>query len=196
MVLCVLMLLHLFFTQSKISINTILLCTIFILDDQSNQNQLKQLRIPSRGIDDDELDNQESVVKIMVESPKDPPNSDFASTFPVPTVEIPSPFSSEIAPIQPSIDTTSTETQVIQIDDDNDDVNEPIDVNTPRDTTNIFYAYDETEANQINSSQQTIENASTNQSLSTHSNESTVDNSIEMHVTNDDEQSSTNDTLS
>lgn len=150
-----------------------------LLDDQNNQK--KQLRIPSRGgpdgPDGDVLDNQESVVRIMVESPKDPPNSDFASAFPVPYVEVcsSSSISGEIIPIQSEINAPiTTEAEVIVIGDDDDDngVNEPIDVNTPRDTTNIFYAYDESEANQMNSPQ-TSDTAPTNQSTSTNPNEST-----------------------
>lgn len=120
------------FVVRGMRLNTIFSC---FLDDQSSQGQKKQLRIPSRGGPDhpsiDDLDNQESVVKIMVESPKDPPNSDFASTFPMP------------ASVTNSSESVSAPCAIIEIGE----ANEPIDVNTPRDTTNIFYAYDESDAN-------------------------------------------------
>lgn len=60
----------------------------------------------------------------MVESPKDPPNSEFGVLFDPPTVDTP---------------------KVIETPDDSNIDPSPIDVNVPRDTSNIFYAYDEPE---------------------------------------------------
>lgn len=109
---------------------------VYFVDEQnlSNQKSLKQLRIPSRGDETiDDVENQESIVKIMVESPKDPPNSGFVSTFPVPTMAISSQEPSGSHSIQVSEEIGKTDDQII---------NEPIDVNVPYDTSNLFYAYE------------------------------------------------------
>lgn len=118
------------------------ICTILILDEHTNKATHKA-KVPSPfrspgNNDNDLFVNPESIVTIMVESPKEPPNSDFGTSF-----------SSPPPPKLDDPDSTLTMTEgdapisnVIV-----EDIQEPIDVNTPRDTTNIFYAYEETDAN-------------------------------------------------
>ena len=89
----------------------------------------------------DPLSKQESIVKIMVESPKEPPNVEFGVAFPHTTVVQIKTESIEQQQQQPQ-STDGTSTTAVQLAAD---IQEPIDVNIPRDTTNIFYAYEETE---------------------------------------------------
>lgn len=141
-----------------------------ILDEQGKRLQKSptstspaQLRVSSgddsnSGNQIDPLSKQESIVKIMVESPKEPPNVEFGVAFPqtTPTTVV-------------RIKTESTQSmdeqeqgreQQSQQSTDGSfatatDLQEPIDVNIPRDTTNIFYAYEETEVdNSFNEQQQ------------------------------------------
>lgn len=113
------------------------------------------------------MENQESVVKIMVESPKDPPNVEFGVAFPRPTAIVrqkTDPTAHEIE-IETDTDTVAKTETIIEseiagcqmtdtsISTSTPDANrmenvivpDPIDVNTPRDTTNIFYAYEDVE---------------------------------------------------
>lgn len=104
--------------------------------------------------DNDLFMNPESIVTIMVESPKEPPNSDFNTSF------------SSSTPAPPNASeglVTSTDDSTVQCVSDVaasdiivDDVQIPIDVNTPRDTSNIFYAYDESDVNATVSDPQSI----------------------------------------
>lgn len=116
----------------------------FESDEQAKRLQKSptpsQLRVtPCEG--DDSLDpdgNQGSIVKIMVESPKEPPNVEFGVAFPQPAVvRIKTETTQDIE--QTDGQTSSTAVTLAT------DIQEPIDVNIPRDTTNIFYAYEETE---------------------------------------------------
>lgn len=78
----------------------------------------------------------------MVESPKEPPNSDFCTSFsspPLPISDDPETVTTTDGDVH---DASHVSTSNVIIDD----IQEPIDVNTPRDTTNIFYAYEETDA--------------------------------------------------
>lgn len=120
-----------------------------VSDEQAKRAQKSptpsQLRVSTHCETADELDpvgNQESIVKIMVESPKTPPNVEyeFGVAFP------------QTAVVRKK--TESTQQEIEQTDDQSsltsdplvtDNIQEPIDVNIPRDTTNIFYAYEETE---------------------------------------------------
>lgn len=86
------------------------------------------------------MGNQESVVRIMVESPKDPPNVEFGVAFPQTTV-VRQKTDPMMEPEQIDCLASSSVPDAIE------DVQEPIDVNTPRDTTNIFYAYEDVEFN-------------------------------------------------
>lgn len=74
----------------------------------------------------------------MVESPKDPPNVEFGVAFPQTTV------------VREKTETTTTATATAITPDIQStacsNVQEPIDVNTPRDTANIFYAYEVADA--------------------------------------------------
>lgn len=78
------------------------------------------------------------VVTIMVDSPKDTPNIEFCN-------EKQSPVTSTKRQSQSSVDQTFTfdvpadAASVVESIDDN----QPIDVNEPRDTTNIYYDYHE-----------------------------------------------------
>lgn len=96
---------------------------------------------------DAELLTTQPIVTIMVDSPKDPPNIGFG-------------IDNETQPLvkQPSID------QAFTFDvQESVDVNKPIDVNEPRDTTNIFYDYEEKkhETNVLEEDEKNIESDST-----------------------------------
>lgn len=109
----------------------------------------------------------------MVESPKEPPNSDFGTSFSAP----PPPKLDE----QPNTSTAVTEGSVSDVsttitsDANVVDLQEPIDVNTPRDTTNIFYAYEVTDAN-VSDPQITIEQSLPVEINQTNANLSQVNN--------------------
>lgn len=77
----------------------------------------------------------------MVESPKEPPNVEFGVAFPQTTVVRIKTESTNDIEQQQSTDGTSVTAVPLAAAD----IQEPIDVNIPRDTTNIFYAYEETE---------------------------------------------------
>lgn len=70
----------------------------------------------------------------MVESPKDPPSVDFGANL-----------STRSESPQSSGDIFDERTEEIKSKQtfDFDDISQPIDVNKPRDTSNIFYAYEE-----------------------------------------------------
>lgn len=102
--------------------------------------------------------DQESIVKIMVESPKDPPNIEFgvASSQATTTVvqqKTDSRPQTEQIHIETSSSSSSSKSSSSSLPKttmpSNEtiiaDIQEPIDVNTPRDTTNIFYAYEDVE---------------------------------------------------
>lgn len=117
---------------------------IFSLDEQTKKPQKSptpsQLHVETCEATDelDPVGNQESIVKIMVESPKEPPNVEFGVAFPqTAVVRIKTESTQEIE----QTDGQSSSTSVTLVTD----IQEPIDVNIPRDTTNIFYAYEETE---------------------------------------------------
>lgn len=125
---------------------TFVIQTVLFLDEQSGKTSSHKAKAPSpfrsavnNAGDNDLFVNPDSIVTIMVESPKDPPNSDFATSFSSP----PPPKSDEP-------DESMTDADAADVCESNvviDDIQEPIDVNTPRDTTNIFYAYEETDEN-------------------------------------------------
>lgn len=108
----------------------------------------------------------------MVESPKEPPNSEFGTSFSSP----PPPKLDD-----PDTSVTMTEDNMHDASDVSssnvimDDIQEPIDVNTPRDTTNIFYAYEETDAS-VSDPQISIEQSVPVDSNQTNPNESQVNN--------------------
>lgn len=109
-----------------------------------------QLRV-SRCEAADELDlvgKQESIVKICIDSPKEPPNVEFGVAF-LQTAVVRNKTES-IQEIEQT-DGQSSPTSVTLV---TDNIQEPIDVNIPRDTTNIFYAYEETEVDNSFQSQQ------------------------------------------
>lgn len=90
--------------------------------------------------------DQESIVKIMVESPKDPPNIEFGVASSQATTVVQQktdskPQTEQILQTSSSTSSTATTPPNKSIAD----IQEPIDVNTPRDTTNIFYAYEDVE---------------------------------------------------
>lgn len=94
----------------------------------------------------DPLSKQESIVKIMVESPKEPPNVEFGVAFPQTTVvRIKTEPTHDIEQQQPPPPSEAASEIAVSLATDIQDIQEPIDVNIPRDTTNIFYAYEETE---------------------------------------------------
>lgn len=134
--------------------NKIEFLSYFDLDEQIKRPQKSptpsQLHVsPCEATDElDPVGNLESIVKIMVESPKEPPNVEFGVAFP------------QTAVVQKKTESTQ---EIEQTDGQNastsvtlvTDIQEPIDVNIPRDTTNIFYAYEETEVdNSFQSPQQ------------------------------------------
>lgn len=88
--------------------------------------------------DDDSTANPESIVTIMIESPKEPANIDFGVVFPQ-TDALEQPIEDQ------THETSKTEAASSSTDGVVTDVQEPIDVNIPRDTSNIFYAYDDAE---------------------------------------------------
>lgn len=91
----------------------------------------------------DPLSKQESIVKIMVESPKEPPNVEFGVAFPQTTVvRIKTESTHDIEEQQQQQQSDVESVTAISLATD---IQEPIDVNIPRDTTNIFYAYEEAE---------------------------------------------------
>lgn len=124
------------------------------------------------GTDNGLFVNPESIVTIMVESPKEPPNSEFGTSF-----------SSPPPPKLDDADTsvTMTEGNVRDASDVSisnviiDDIQEPIDVNTPRDTSNIFYAYEEADAS-VSDPQISIEQSAPVDSNQTNPNVSQVNN--------------------
>lgn len=96
---------------------------IFLLDEQ------KRIKTPEIMVTSDSIENCSDnfikpIVTICVESPKDPPSGDFAINMDYHDLE--------------SNQLKMNESIEIQID-------EPIDVNEERDTTNIFYDYQEEE---------------------------------------------------
>lgn len=95
----------------------------------------------------DDDNNLESIVKIMVESPKEPPNIEFGVAFPqIAVVREKTETTTTTNAITCSNTTTITTTPDIQSTACST-LQDPIDVNTPRDTANIFYAYEETDTN-------------------------------------------------
>lgn len=121
--------------------------------------------------DNDLFVNPESIVTIMVESPKEPPNSDFGTSFSSPPLPV-SDDPETVTAIEEDVHDAShvSTSNVIA-----DDIQEPIDVNTPRDTTNIFYAYEETDAD-VSNLQITVEQILPVDSNLTHSSTSQVNN--------------------
>lgn len=128
----------------------------------------------------DSIGNQESIVKIMVESPKEPPNVEFGVAFP------------QTAVVQKKTESTQ---EIEQTDGENlptsviliADIQEPIDVNIPVDTTNIFYAYEEKEVDnsfQSQQSQQPLDSFSASTSV----NQETIDTFLNqpVNIENDD----------
>ncbi|XP_031618644.1 sodium channel protein 60E isoform X2 [Contarinia nasturtii] len=108
---------------------------------QKSPTQTQLLASPGRAADDlDSVSNNESIVKIMVESPKEPPNVEFGVAFPQTAVVR---YKTETTHEIEQTDGENSPTSVVTLVTDN--IQEPIDVNIPRDTTNIFYAYEETE---------------------------------------------------
>lgn len=87
--------------------------------------------------------DQESIVKIMVESPKDPPNIEFGVASSQATTVVQQETNSKPQTEQINIQTSSS--SITPPNESIADIQEPIDVNTPRDTTNIFYAYEDVE---------------------------------------------------
>lgn len=70
-------------------------------------------------------------VTIMVESPKDPPNVDFGVNI------------TTGSSLKQSSDSINELNDQMKPAFEFDDINQPIDVNKPRDTSNIFYVYEE-----------------------------------------------------
>lgn len=98
-----------------------------------NLDEQKRIKTPEIKVTSDSIENCSDnfikpIVTICVESPKDPPSGDFAINMDYHDLE------SNQAKMHQSIE--------IQID-------EPIDVNEERDTTNIFYDYQEEEVQQL-----------------------------------------------
>lgn len=149
------------------------------LDEQVKKPQKSstpsQLLATSTGESVDDLDpvgNNESIVKIMVESPKEPPNVEFGVAFPqTAVVRNKTESTHEIEQTDDQDALTSVVTLVT------DNIQEPIDVNIPRDTTNIFYAYEETE---VDNSFQPAQFADTF-SASTPDTHVTIDTSNQFH---------------
>lgn len=150
----------------------------FILDENSSRATQKPktptpFRCPA-GTDNGLFVNPESIVTIMVESPKEPPNSEFGTSF-----SSPPPPPSKLDDSNTSV--SMTESNVHNPTDLSisnviiDDIQEPIDVNTPRDTTNIFYAYEETDAS-VSDPQISIEQSVPVDSNQTNPNVSQVNN--------------------
>lgn len=88
----------------------------------------------SPGSDEINYPDMESIVKIMVESPKEPPQLDYSTA----TTTAEAPMAKSPPPVPPRRDrpapVDSDEIQVVP--------EEPIDVNMPVDTTNLFYHYE------------------------------------------------------
>lgn len=116
----------------------------------------------------------------MVESPKEPPNVEFGVAFP------------QTAVVQKKTESTQ---EIEQTDGENlptsviliADIQEPIDVNIPVDTTNIFYAYEEKEVDnsfQPQQSQQPLDSFSASTSV----NQETIDTFLNqpVNIENDD----------
>lgn len=104
----------------------------FLPDDLTKEKNRKSTPASIHIQPEDDLDHlttKQPPVTIMVESPKDPPNVDFGVNLTT---------SSDIQPF--SIDASKATNKTTFTFDD---VNQPIDVNKPRDTSNIFYAYEE-----------------------------------------------------
>lgn len=123
---------------------------LFIASDEQTKRALKsptpsQLRVSTHCETADDLDpvgNQESIVKIMVESPKTPPNVEYEFGVAFPQTAV---VRKKTESIQQEIEQTDDQTSLASVTLVTDNIQEPIDVNIPRDTTNIFYAYEETE---------------------------------------------------
>lgn len=112
-----------------------------------------QLSVSPHGTAEHEMlqpvEDQESVVKIMVESPKEPPNIEFGVTSPQATtvVQQKTDWKPQTDQINSQALSSSSSSTTIPPDAAKSiaDIQEPIDVNKPRDTTNIFYAYEDVE---------------------------------------------------
>lgn len=84
----------------------------------------------------------------MVESPKEPPNVEFGVAFPQTTVVRKKTESTDNDDNEQITDFRSASTANIFFEI-NVQAEDRIDLNTPRDTTNIFYAYEEEETQHI-----------------------------------------------
>lgn len=100
----------------------------------------------------------------MVESPKEPPNVEFGVAFPQPTVVRIKTESTQDIEQQQQQPTDETSAAVAPLAAD---IQEPIDVNIPRDTTNIFYAYEEMEVDNSFHEQQQQQSQSQQSALDT-----------------------------
>lgn len=109
-------------------------------ENQANERSRKaspcNFKMPASN--DTEYLSTQPIVTIMVDSPKDPPNSEFGAS------------TASAEPQTPSAETSSAQQASGQAAFKFDipppppiDSNEPIDVNEPRDTSNIFYDYEE-----------------------------------------------------
>lgn len=130
----------------------------------------------------------------MVESPKEPPNVEFGVAFPQTTVVRKKTESTDNDDNEQITDFRSASTTNIFFETNVQD-EDRIDLNTPRDTTNIFYAYEEEETQHIDDDidnrfvmqQQQHEEHSPDQQASSEITETVVT------IENDDRNDETND---
>lgn len=153
---------------------------LFTADEHASKTKYKArapspFRSPINNVIDTDNDlfvNPESIVTIMVESPKEPPNSDFGMSFSSPPLPKLDDSDISVATTDANVhDTSDVSVSNVIVED----IRQPIDVNTPRDTTNIFYAYEETDAS-VSDPQITIEQSLTVDSTQINSNVSQVNN--------------------
>lgn len=117
--------------------------------DDASKKALQKLLTPSHLLPNDDDNNLESIVKIMVESPKEPPNIEFGVASPQTTVVREKTETTTTTNTITDSNTTTTTTTITTTPEIQSTacstLQDPIDVNTPRDTANIFYAYEETD---------------------------------------------------
>lgn len=133
------------------------------MNERNRKASPSSFQLPNEN--DTEFLTTQPIVTIMVDSPKDPPNSEFGINVTSNDVQQPPATADDVnncSDVPKSINNDQTTTFTFNVDEIID-INRPIDVNEqPRDTTNIIYDYAEPDDNQQNNKVPTnIENPST-----------------------------------